>query len=71
MDRPAREGATVSGVHGDNPSFGLLASPCPECGHKTLHQSIALEGERAIVVRMCRYCRAQWIGGIPVTRGRS
>jgi hypothetical protein len=61
----------VSGVHTCNPTFGLLAHPCPECGHKTLHQSIALEGERPIVVRLCRYCRAQWIDGIPVTGRRS
>ena len=45
MDRPAREGAAVRDLHNCNPSVGLLASPCPECGHKTLHQSIALEAD--------------------------
>jgi hypothetical protein len=61
----------VSSVRNCNPSVGLLPSPCPECGHKTLHQSEALEGERAIVVRACRYCRTQWIDGIPVPGRRS
>jgi hypothetical protein len=61
----------MSGVHNCNPSFGLLASPCPESEHKTLRQSVALEGERAIGVRLCRSCRAQWIDGIPVIGGRS
>ena len=48
----------MSGVRGGSPSFGLLASPCPECGHKALHQAIGLQGERAIVVRASRYCGA-------------
>jgi hypothetical protein len=61
----------MSGVHNCKPSNGLLASPCPECGHKTLRQSVALEGERAIVVRVCRYCRAQQIDGTPVAGRRS
>jgi hypothetical protein len=45
--------------------FGLLPDPCPECGHQTLHQSVVMEGERAIVIRKCsyRHCGAQWIDG--------
>jgi hypothetical protein len=54
MDRPAREGAAVSGVYNCNPSVGLLASPVPGMRYKALHPSVALEGERAIVVRGCK-----------------